>query len=214
MAKKQFKHQEHILAVPSNLFGDRQHGFSAYQLKASDIIIAQRKFLEKNDSFRQILPMSMFIHNNKVWAYERTEDGGEIELHNKVAVFAGGHWDINDIVLHDEEDMEGMINLQESLKVAVARELDEEVIIKSKILNTRCLPYVIAADDVFVDRHHYAIIFVHELDGEEVFSNESALKDIGFVDPQTLLSNKNLETWARLACKIVSGYSPEFHIEK
>lgn len=205
------KHHEHIIAVPGNLFGDRRHGFSQYQLKAADIIIAQRKFLENNDSYRQVLPMNMFVHNGKLWAYRRTESGGESKLHGKVALFAGGHWDLADIVLRKEKNKESFIDLEASLNKAIKRELEEEVILTSNVVSTIKLPLVVCADDVGVDRLHVAIVYIHELDGVGVSSNEDQLEDIGFLSPEELLSGEyDLETWARLAVKIYAGETPDF----
>lgn len=205
------KHHEHIIAVPGNLFGDRRHGFSQYQLKSADIIIAQRKFLENNDSYRQVLPMNMFVHNGKLWAYRRTESGGESNLHGKVALFAGGHWDLADIVMRTEPGKEGFIDLDASLNKAIKRELEEEVVLTSNVVSTTKLPIVVCADDVGVDRHHVAIVYIHELDGEGVASNEDQLEAIGFLSQEELLGGEyDLETWARLAVKIYAGDIPDF----
>jgi predicted NUDIX family phosphoesterase len=190
------KHQEHIVCIKSSLVSDRQDGFVEYELKASDLMLGQRAVLEFDTDFRQVLPISVFTHQGKVWAYERTSKGGESRLHNKVAVAVGGHWDLEDLVIE-----EGCINLDLSLQQAVARELREEVSVSSNIIASRQLSQKICADDTEVDKVHLGIVWVHELDGEGISSAEDQLKEIGFVTPEALLSDDyNSEGWAKIIC--------------
>ena len=116
------KHQEHIVCIKSSLVANRRDGLVEYELKASDLMLGQRAVLEHDQEFRQVLPISVFTHQGRVWAYERTSKGGESRLHNKVAVAVGGHWDLADLVIEG-----GCINLDRSLQRAVERELEEEV---------------------------------------------------------------------------------------
>ena len=162
-------------------------------------MLGQRAMLEQDDEFRQVLPISIFTHKGKVWAYERTSKGGEDRLHNKVAVAVGGHWDMADLLLVD-----GVIDLEKSLEAAMERELREEVKLTSSIVKSYKLDDMICADDTEVDRLHIAMIHVHELDGEGLDSAEDQLKTIGFIDPQELLSGDyNIEVWARIICEIL-----------
>jgi predicted NUDIX family phosphoesterase len=193
------KHQEHIVCIRSAAVSHHKDGFVDYKLVGSDLMLGQRAFLEKSNEYRQVLPMSVFVHNNKVWTYQRATSGGEERLHEKHAICVGGHWDLSDLI-----STNSVINLEASLKQAVDRELAEEVIIKSLIKTTRLHPLMICADDTDVDQKHVAMVWVHELDGELLESNEDQLKTIGFIDPQDLLSGDyNLETWARIACNIL-----------
>lgn len=193
------KHQEHIVCIKSNLVAHREHGLVDYELRAADLMLGQRAALEVDDNFRQVLPVSVFIYKGKVWAYERTTKGGESRLHNKVAIAVGGHWDLEDI-----EIVGGCIDLGASLKKAIDRELEEEVSITSNIIATHQLPLKICADDTEVDRVHLGMVWVHELDGEGITSAEDQLDEIGFVEPDELLSGKyNSEGWARIICKML-----------
>ncbi|WP_158770944.1 NUDIX domain-containing protein [Paraglaciecola sp. L1A13] len=194
------KHQEHIVCIKSETVKNREHGFVEYELNSADLMLGQRASLEKDDTFRQLLPISVFTHKGKVWAYERTNKGGENRLHNKIAVAVGGHWDLDDLVIKGS-----IINLHESLKQTMQRELKEEVNLTSNIIKTMELEKKICADDTEVDRHHIAVVYVHELDGEGVNSSEEQLKTVGFVSPTELLSGKyNIEAWARIICEILT----------
>jgi predicted NUDIX family phosphoesterase len=193
------KHQEHIVCIKSTAVKHREHGFVDYEIKLSDLMLGQRAALEEDDNFRQLLPISIFTCNGKVWAYERTSKGGEDRLHNKIAVAVGGHWDMEDITLKN-----GVIDLSASLQVAMNRELKEEVKITSNIIRSKQLPKMICADDTEVDRVHVGVVYVHELDGELIESVEDQLKTIGFISPQELLSGDyNIEVWARIICEIL-----------
>lgn len=199
------KHQEHIVCIKATNVEHRQNGFVDYQLKLEDLMLGQRAMLEQDEDFRQVLPISIFTHNGKVWAYERTSKGGEDRLHNKVAVAVGGHWDMADLVLED-----GVIDLEKSLQTAMARELEEEVKLTSKVVKSVRLDNMICADDTEVDRVHVAMVYMHELDGEGVDSVEDQLKTIGFVSPEDLLSGDyNIEVWARIACEILLEQNKE-----
>lgn len=193
------KHQEHIVCIKASHVKHRQSGFVDYQLKAEHLMLGQRAVLENDEDFRQVLPISIFTHNGKVWAYERTPKGGETRLHNKVAVAVGGHWDMSDIVMND-----GVIDLDRSLKTAIERELAEEIKLVSNITKTTVLSKMICADDTDVDRVHIAMVYLHELDGDGIASAEDQLKAIGFVEPDELLSDRyNTEVWAKLICEIL-----------
>ena len=193
------KHQEHIVCIKSDKVKNRQHGFVEYELNNADLMIGQRASLEQDDDFRQLLPISIFTYQGKVWAYERTSKGGESRLHNKIAVAVGGHWDLGDLIFENS-----IIDLKKSLSQTMARELEEEILLTSSILRTTELSKKICADDTEVDRVHIAVVYVHELDGEGIKSSEEQLKTVGFVSPDELLSGDyNIEAWARIICEIL-----------
>lgn len=201
------KHQQHIVCIKSSKVAHRENGFVDYTLSPEDIMLGLRASLEQDMDFRQVLPISVFVHNGKVWAYERTQSGGESRLHNKVAVAVGGHWDIEDIVLQGS-----VIDLEKSFDKAMARELSEEVKLTSKVIRTTTLKKMICADDTEVDRLHIAIVHVHELDGEGIDSAEDELKTIGFLSLDELQSGKyNIEVWARLICQMLQE-DPSFSV--
>ncbi len=193
------KHQEHIICIKASQVAHSENGMVDYKLKLSDLMIGQRASLEKDTDFRQVLPISVFTHKGKVWAYERTKSGGEEKLHNMISLSVGGHWDIEDLKLDGS-----VIDLEASLHIAMKRELYEEILLEAKIVNSKRLDYMICADNNEVDRVHVAIIWVHELDSELISSAEAKLEAIGFVSPADLLTDKyNCETWTRIISEIL-----------
>ena len=195
------KNQEHIVCIKASAVEHRKDGFVNYELNNADVMLGQRAALENDPDFRQVLPMAVFTCNGKVWAYERTPKSGESRLHGKVAVTIGGHWDSTDCIMGET----GVMDVAASMKLAMERELDEEVNIKSKIISSKELKKRICADDTEVDRLHMAVVYVHELDGEQLESSEDQLKGLGFISPEELLSGKyNIEAWARLTCELLT----------
>lgn len=193
------KHQEHIVCIKSDKVVSRDEGLVEYDLELKDLMLGQRAALEQDPDFRQVLPVSVFLHEGAIWAYERTKKGGEARLHNKVAVAVGGHWDMADLKLQD-----GVIDLDESLDTAIKRELSEEIRLSSNIVKTYKLPQMICADDTEVDKVHLGLVWIHELDGKEIESAEEQLKTIGFVRPENLLSGEyNIENWAKIICEAI-----------
>ena len=195
------KHQEHIVCIKSDRVSHQSNGTVDYDLELKDLMLGQRSVLEYDADFRQVLPISVFLFNGCIWAYERTKHGGENRLHNKVAVAVGGHWDMSDIVIKD-----GVIDLPASLENAIKRELVEEIRLTANIINTYKLPRMICANDTEVDKVHIGMVWVHELDGPGLDSAEEQLHALGFITPYELLSGKyNIETWARLICEMIES---------
>lgn len=193
------KHQEHIVCIEASKVEHHRDGFVDYDLKLEDLMLGQRSVLENKNSYRQVLPISIFTHDGKVWAYERTSKGGESRLHNKIAVAVGGHWDMADLTLVD-----GVIDLETSLDRAMERELEEEVRLTSKVISTKPLKHKICSSATEVDEVHMGIVYMHELDGEGIHSAEDQLENVGFVSPSELLNDDyNLETWAQIVCRIL-----------
>jgi predicted NUDIX family phosphoesterase len=193
------KHQEHIICIKSSMVENHKDGFIDYELNLHDLMMGQRASLETDNTFRQVLPISVFTHQGKVWAYRRTSKGGDDRLHSKISVAVGGHWDMEDLVL-----VNGVIDLHESLNKAMERELGEEIRLTSSIISSTTLEKKICCSDTEVDSLHLGIVHVHELDGDGIHPIEDQLESIGFASPTELLvGDYNLETWAKIICNIL-----------
>jgi len=191
------KHPQHIICVPASVVAHRVNGMVDYTLNGSDLMIGQREILEDHDGFRQVLSIAAFVCNGKVWAYQRRKGIGEDRLVGKTTVAVGGHWDIKDII-----HVDSVIDIDASIKVALERELDEEVKLGANIVSVSPMDNAICADDTPVDRKHMAIMSIIEIDSESIVSKEVELEALGFFDPQELLdSDYDLETWGRVICE-------------
>ena len=187
------KHPQHIVCIPSSSVQATPEGLSEYTLSSADIMLGQRERLETDERFRQVLPVAVLTHKGKVWAYRRTSSSGESRLHGKVALAVGGHWDAEDLVWKDS-----VLDVHESMMVALRRELEEEVEM-APVSIAEELPLAICANDTLVDRVHLALVTRFELEKPFAESREDALDELGFVEPGELLSGEyELETWSRL----------------
>ncbi len=196
---KTVKHPQHIACIPAALVEHRENGLVDYELKNEDLIFAQRSMLEENHNYRQFLPLAIFTHKGKVWAYKRLAGIGEDDLVNRIACAVGGHWDLESMI-----ETESVIDIDQSILSTFSRELEEEVNLNCNIINTREMSKKICADDEIVDRKHMCSITVFEVDAPDIETAEDELESIGFHDPQELLDgNYNLETWAKIICKLL-----------
>jgi predicted NUDIX family phosphoesterase len=197
------KHSEHIVCIKSSHVKGRANGFVDYDLQAGHIMLGRRAELEKDDDFRQLLPIAVFLHNKKIWVYRRATSGGESRLFLKLACATGGHWDFADLVV--DPSAPSVIDIEASIRIALERELREEINLTSTIVSHRILKKALCADDTEVDRLHMAIVNIYELDGEGITANEEALEALGFIDPQELLDNPDyeLEAWTKYICQLL-----------
>lgn len=207
VAKVKRKLTEHIVAIPSYKLNDYESDEDGivkdFTLKQEDIILAQREYLETTEAFRQVLPVVVFTYRGLVWAYKRTKSGNEANLHDQVSVAVGGHWDLSDIKVSQFNKSD--INVGESVKLALDREIDEEVNINADIVSVNNL-CTLAANVTSTDRKHLAIMNRFELSLPFMESSEPDLESIGFVNPKELLEMHEtgkikLETWGLVACK-------------
>ena len=78
---------------------------------------------EFDRSVLQVIPYLLMVRGSEVVLYERTNKGGEPQLHNQWSIGVGGH--INDI---DADQTVELANptLRDVISVAALRELDEE----------------------------------------------------------------------------------------
>lgn len=193
------KHQEHVVCVKASHFENRKDGFADYTLKSSHLMTGQRAELENDHDFRQVIPVAVFTHDGRIWAYRRTTTSGESRLVGKVTVAVGGHWDVDDIVSRDS-----IIDVQQSMVVALDREIVEEVKISSAVTGVFQLKRCICSDETEVDSVHIAVINMISLDGELIEPLEDKLESLGFMTPEELMSGDyDLDTWGRLIAELV-----------
>jgi len=197
------KHPQSIVCIPAARVSHKKDGFVDYVLNPADLMIGQRNALESDEAFRQVLPIAVFMYQGKIWTYRRTVTGGESRLHGKFAVAVGGHFDVSDVIHNDS-----VIDIDASMKKAFAREIDEELNLKSNVVKSHTMTKMICADDTAVDRVHIAAVTLFELDGDDISSAEDQLDTVGFISPEELLSGEyDCEVWTTLIAKYVKDYN-------
>lgn len=201
------KHQEHILAVSAEAFNQMPHGMTRMGLKefaerfTKDLIVAQRAKLEKDPSYRQIIPYFMLFTENEqgaeVFPYRR-RSGGEDRLKDRVSVGFGGHVDLADV--HCDPDT-NTINLPATVISAMSRELKEEVKIEGMEGDAQIYEIGVLIDNSDeVGRVHVGLVFgVRLVEGATLTANEEGIEILSSAKPaEIILAGYNLENWSSI----------------
>ena len=69
----------------------------------AELWFGPRALLERNSSFRQIIPYIVLVDDGQVVAYERAERGSEARLHGMLSIGMGGHVGLEDAVISGGE---------------------------------------------------------------------------------------------------------------
>lgn len=141
----------HIIAIKVDSLGDLGFGISghpgdvAHIFESGEVWVGPRPSLETDFGFVQPIPYIVIRDGDRVLAYSRAATGGEARLHKKVSIGFGGHVDVADAMTHAD----GSIDLERTLRVAMGRELVEE------------LGIVLPADTCSFDMLGESIAFTH-----------------------------------------------------
>lgn len=193
---------EHVLVVPTLLFHELGH-FQGWTtnvepylqtlLDPSYISYRPRPEVEEDPSFKQLIPYCVFRCDGKVFHYERGTSQGERRLHSKRSIGVGGH-------ISAEDQFTGT----SVYKVAMAREIDEEVFVESEFTE-RCVA-LINDDETPVGRVHLGIVHIFDLDRPKVRPREQSIINTGFEDPAKLAAQMDqFETWSQICLKFLTG---------
>jgi predicted NUDIX family phosphoesterase len=150
--------------------------------------------------YRQILPY-MFIVNEdqKVLTYVR-ESVDEKRLEKQASVGFGGHVDLADVFVNENDST---IDIENTIYSSIERELDEELGIDLDISDNVVEFGILAASATEVDCLHIAFTHIVRVDvPEEEFQLEEGLRSLGFLDPSEILRMHSdgeieLESWSQ-----------------
>jgi len=183
---------EDILVVPRHLLlPNSVHGFtvSGVQEYRSRVLtygeFRLRSEMEHDPSMKQIIPYLIVRYDSKVFAFQRSAEGGETRLHGKFSVGVGGH--IN------RADVEGAVDVVDA---GLRRELLEELVIRGA-----WKPRLVGAindDSIPVGRVHFGLVHVIDLESPAVEVREVQSLSGGLVDRAQLLQLRDrMETWSQ-----------------
>ncbi len=156
-------------------------------------IFIRRWDVEEDINFKQIIPQ-IILKYNKNWEdtyflHKQNSKISEERLVDMYPLFLGGHI----------EEIDGMVWDKQLIQNATNRELEEEVMLKSNIINKDFKWIVYIEDGNFVNHVHIWLIWIYELDGENVEINEDKLEKVWFVNKDFLLQKKDKMTyWSQL----------------
>src|SRR5579872_3357691 len=159
---------EHVLCIPTLLFhqlghfqgfmADAQHYFKTL-FDANYTTYRPRDEVEKDPSYKQLIPYCIFRCAGQVFHYRRGKMQGEARLHSLRSIGIGGH-----ISSTDADEAEA------SYLAAMQREIDEEVFLESAH-RQRCVG-LINDDLTDVGRVHLGIVHLYELEEPKVRPRE------------------------------------------
>lgn len=169
------------------------------QLAEQNMMFGSREWLEKDDSFLQIIPYGVIRKNNTYLAYRRTPKGGEAGLHGKVSIGIGGH-----VNLDDARSEEGVLHVAVTIRRGMEREFREEI---SGVFDVKCsVEGFIYDSSNEVGSVHLGLLVVCESQLEaEMGFNDEGMESLGWLTLEELLSGDyDLETWTALALQAFS----------
>jgi len=193
---------QHILCTSNALVEQQLSGEGFIQTQdtvfdLSQLWIGPRPHLEKDESFKQIIPYIILSHEGKIAVYQRTKKGGENRLHHMNSIGFGGHIDAFDLA-YDEA---GVIDLEGTIENSAVREIEEELNI-SGIASKQKLGYIIDNSNP-VGRVHIGVVERWELSSPDISSNEDEIHLIGLLSPADISQLPDeLENWS---AHIVAG---------
>lgn len=186
-------HKEKILCIESEkLFKyGKWNGLKTEDLnKYKKLISTQGEFkvrdeLESDPTYKQVIAQVVLKYKDKYFLHKQVNRTEE-RLNSLCPLPLGGH-----IEEFDEGD--------DIVETALLRELDEEAEVNANILKKDFLGLVYIEDENEVNRVHVGMVYVFELDSDDVHIKEDGLEDVGFVSLDYLKTNKEkLTFWSRI----------------
>lgn len=144
-----------------------------------------RDELEVDPKYKQVIAQVVLKHGDKYFLHRQVARS-EKRLNSLCPLPIGGHIEEFDNTVGDAIDN------------AMVREMEEEVVCNSKIIDRRFLGLIYLDDGNFVNKVHVGFVYIFELDGDDVHIREEGLEEIGFVDIEYLKKNlDNLTYWSK-----------------
>jgi len=188
-------HPEKILCVPAEkLFekgkwqGIKKSDLDYYlELMLENQQFKVRDELETDPNYKQVIAQVILMHGSRYFLHEQV-DRAEDRLNGLCPLPLGGH--IEEFDQGEEKDV---------IEVGLLRELHEEVELNANIIGKKFLGLIYLEDENPVNSVHVGLVYLFEVDGEDIHIKEKGLRDIGFVNKQYLFGNKEkLTYWSRL----------------
>ncbi len=154
-----------------------------------------RSQVEKDPSYKQLIPYVIMSYNGKYLSYVRGKRAGEARLLNLRSIGIGGH--INPI---DADNSSLFAYLYENYLTAVEREVAEEVAVEAK--HTDHIVALLNDESNEVGRVHLGIVHYWILDAPKVNKREQMITQMTFMTPAELQEVRDtMETWSQLCLK-------------
>jgi predicted NUDIX family phosphoesterase len=154
---------------------------------AVEVFPMDRDLAETDPDFKQLVAYST-IHCDDTWlTYVRGKDLGEARLHGNRSMGIGGHIDATD---------HANLFIDDFLKVAAFREIDEEITIKGEY--QLHLAGLLNDDSNDVGKVHVGLVYVTEVCSERISKRERGITRLTFMNAAELESKSvEFETWSQ-----------------
>jgi len=154
-----------------------------------------RSQVEKDLSYKQLIPYVIMSYNGKYLSYVRGKRAGEARLLNLRSIGIGGH--INPI---DADNSSLFAYLYENYLTAVEREVAEEVAVEAN--HTDSIVALLNDESNEVGCVHLGIVHCWILDAPKVNKREQMITQMTFMTPVELQEVRDtMETWSQLCLK-------------
>lgn len=201
------KHPQFILAVDNRPLKSMQYGITKItvarfaELVQGALVIRERAWLEEDVGYRQLLPYVAIRQRGedgklRYITYRRGKGVGEARLAGNASIGFGGHIDLEDVVSENS-----VVNLERTIRTAMARELAEELRFHGvEDINGVDIGLISDTSNA-VGLVHLGVLMVAEIGPEaEVACAEEELEMLPAMTAEELLaSDLPLENWTRIA---------------
>ena len=149
--------------------------------------IGPRGQLERDPSFRQLIPYIVLARGPRVAVYRRAVAGGEQRLHGRWSLGLGGHVELEDLVVGDASGG-GSVDIWDALERCAVREVDEEIQ-GARIAQKRWIG-LLADDSTDVSRVHLGIVGVWTLMEGPIQPGDPSIGELELVHVDSLTSRE------------------------
>ena len=187
---------ERVLVVPraAVMSGDGWHGIRTAGVDDVVRTIAARGTFEARDemerdpSFKQVIPYVVLRDGPHYFLMRRTRAGGDARLHDRYSIGVGGHLNPGD------RDLEG------GLLREWQEELDAQFVPRFRLLG------LLNDDTTDVGSVHLGVVYVADAEGRRVAIRETDKLSGRFVDALAVAAvADDLETWSRIVFEALEG---------
>jgi predicted NUDIX family phosphoesterase len=171
-----------VLMGDPGWYGLRTDGLEAFpSIVARDGRFAERAAMERDPSFKQVIPYLVLREGARLFLMQRTRAGGDERLHDKWSIGIGGHLDPGDV------DLAG----------GLRREWHEELV--ADFEPAFRLVGLLNDDTTDVGRVHVGAVYLAEADGRPVTVRETdKLRGAFATLDEVAAVADGLETWSRI----------------
>jgi predicted NUDIX family phosphoesterase len=195
---------QHVLAVAAEVLNEKADLVVPYwQVSFTDVLsqflvpeclsFLPRRYAETNTNYRQIIPYVIVKSNDRVLSYGRSPKSGESRLHGLRSIGWGGHVDLLDVVISENE-----LDVPATIRSCARRELSEELGITH--VDSREYIGLIVERRTEVGRVHMGCVEVWNVGDREISSLEDRNEAVRWMAADDLSHEiSDFESWSELA---------------